>query len=29
MSNNLEMKKTVVAGIKEKFEKAQTVVLES
>ena len=27
MSNNLEMKKTVVAGIKEKFEKAQTVVL--
>ena len=27
MSNNLEMKKTVVTGIKEKFEKAQTVVL--
>ena len=27
MSNNLEMKKTVVAGIKETFEKAQTVVL--
>ena len=27
MSNNLEMKKTVVAGIKEKFEKAQTVLL--
>ena len=27
MSNNLEMKKTVVAGIKEKLEKAQTVVL--
>ena len=27
MSNHLEMKKTVVAGIKEKFEKAQTVVL--
>ena len=27
MSNNLEMKKTVDAGIKEKFEKAQTVVL--
>ena len=27
MSNNLEMKKTVVAGIKEKFQKAQTVVL--
>lgn len=27
MSNNLEMKKTVVAGIKEKFEKVQTVVL--
>ena len=27
MSNNLEMKKTVVAEIKEKFEKAKTVVL--
>ena len=27
MSNNLEMKKTVVAEIKEKFDKAKTVVL--
>ena len=27
MSNNIEMKKTVVAEIKEKFERAQTVVL--
>ena len=27
MSNNLEMKKTVVADIKSKFERAKTVVL--
>ena len=27
MSNNIEMKKTVVAEIKEKFERAKTVVL--